>query len=1056
MSHTPHGSPPGVATAPSSTGTLGAGLARGAGVIIVSSVMFTFISYWRTAAVVLCDLASTAYYIGGIVEQAIGPAAPWFILAVMLFSYAVRSVYIESCSLFVRGGVYRVVKQAMGGALGKLSVSALMFDYILTGPTSGVSAGQYIMGLLVDSLAIVSPELGQRISHDAKEMIKRYGSVLIACAVTLYFFRQNLIGIHESSGKALKIMMATTVMAGVILLWCGLTLAVRGPVNTVWRAPNLYPKVLYKNAAYYRLGNDALGGLKEDGVPASVLKDLAAFKGERFDSEADFDQAVREALGEARWQKYGPAITAESRIAEGYVWTQDASDVLTDVPQETRDKLLPILGKEFNSTRKFHRELVKLLGPGDPVYRYEIMEQAAITKVEDRVTGEMKGMWARNPKTGELIPQVDRDGKERPKIDKVLGGQENPTGFLGWLWPGLAKYLSAGHWLSIVGAIGLFIAFGHSILAMSGEETLAQVYREVESPKLPNFKKAAFIVFVYSLGLTASISFLAVLLIPDEVRMRDYADNLIGGLAMYVFGHPYARLALNMFVVVVGFLILAGAVNTAIIGSNGVLNRVAEDGVLPDWFLKPHPRYGTTYRLLYLIVALQLGVILFSRGDMLILGEAYAFGVVWSFVFKALAMVVLRFKDRTPREYRVPLNFKVGQTEIPGGLLLIFLVLLITALINLLTKEVATIGGIVFTVVFFLTFVVSEYYHEKRLTGGPHEHLEQFNQQTASEVTAENLALGKSYRKLVSIRSVQNLFMLEKALEETDPATTGVVVMTAKFVPPSSNGLPDQSDLDAYDQQLMTAVVDRAEKAGKEVKPLIVPTNNPLHAILQTAKDIQAHELIVGASNKYTADEQLEQIAFYWISLHDGQPAPLTVRILSRERDMYLDLAGGNRIPKVTERSARSVGELRAAGVGVDRVLLLHDGSPANSDLFQAVLTMLADEVVLGLAPVVPAGSDPLNGHSIVHQDEERARQLDRPLRVHSLPASDGPGIVELARTELYDLIILPLPADSPSDPLGHLDARGQYIVRHAHCRVMLVTAPVIPLEVVDRTPSSR
>ena len=126
---------------------------RAAQVIVVSSVMFTFISYWRTAAVVLCDLASTAYYIGGIVESAIGPAAPWFILGVMLFSYAVRSVYIESCSLFVRGGVYRVVKEAMGGFLAKLSVSALMFDYILTGPISGVSAGQYIMGLGLDAVS---------------------------------------------------------------------------------------------------------------------------------------------------------------------------------------------------------------------------------------------------------------------------------------------------------------------------------------------------------------------------------------------------------------------------------------------------------------------------------------------------------------------------------------------------------------------------------------------------------------------------------------------------------------------------------------------------------------------------------------------------------------------------------------------------------------------------------------------------------------------------------------------------------------------------------------
>src|SRR5205085_3885438 len=113
-------------------------LAQAAKVIIVSSVMFTFISYWRTAAVVLCDLASTAYYIGGIVETAIGPAAPWFILAVMVFSYFVRMVYIESCTLFVRGGVYRVVREALGSFLAKFAVSALMFDYILTGPISAV------------------------------------------------------------------------------------------------------------------------------------------------------------------------------------------------------------------------------------------------------------------------------------------------------------------------------------------------------------------------------------------------------------------------------------------------------------------------------------------------------------------------------------------------------------------------------------------------------------------------------------------------------------------------------------------------------------------------------------------------------------------------------------------------------------------------------------------------------------------------------------------------------------------------------------------------------
>src|SRR5512136_2585699 len=105
-------------------------------VFIASTVALSFISFWRAAAIVLSDLASSAYYVGGIAEQAIGKAAPWFILGIMLFSYAVRAVYIEGCSMYVRGGVYRVVHAALGSRMAKLAVSALMFDYVLTGPIS--------------------------------------------------------------------------------------------------------------------------------------------------------------------------------------------------------------------------------------------------------------------------------------------------------------------------------------------------------------------------------------------------------------------------------------------------------------------------------------------------------------------------------------------------------------------------------------------------------------------------------------------------------------------------------------------------------------------------------------------------------------------------------------------------------------------------------------------------------------------------------------------------------------------------------------------------------
>src|ERR1700677_346543 len=115
---------------------------------VATTVALSFISFWRGASIVLADLASSAFYAGGIAETAVGPSAPWVVLGVMLFSFAVRSVYMESCSMFVRGGVYIVVRDSMGPILAKFSVSSLVFDYILTGPISVVSAGLYLAALL--------------------------------------------------------------------------------------------------------------------------------------------------------------------------------------------------------------------------------------------------------------------------------------------------------------------------------------------------------------------------------------------------------------------------------------------------------------------------------------------------------------------------------------------------------------------------------------------------------------------------------------------------------------------------------------------------------------------------------------------------------------------------------------------------------------------------------------------------------------------------------------------------------------------------------------------
>src|SRR6202047_5308817 len=507
-------------------------------VLVATTAMLAFISFWRAAAIVLNDLASSAYYAGGEAEQFIGKTAPWFILGIMLFSYAVRAIYVESCSMFVRGGVYRVVKEAMGGTLAKFSVSALMFDYILTGPISGVSAGLYLVGLLNELL---------RHAHLNFLVPMNWTAALFAALVTVYFWWQNIKGIPESSEKALRIMYVTTVMVVMMIAWCAYTLWVRGAHLPPW--PHL------SNLVYSK---DALGWLRHTSLPYTV------------------------------------------------------------------------------------------------------------------------------------------------------------------------------------GLIGILVGLGHSVLAMSGEETMAQVYREIEHPKLRNLEKAGFVIFLYSLIFTAGVAFFAVMIIPDSVR-NNFFDNPIGGLAMYLVGPLSLRLVFRAFVVAVGVLMLAGAVNTAIVGSNGVLNRVSEDGILPHWFRHPHPRFGASHRLLNLVVGLQLLTILLSRGNIFVLGEAYAFGVMWSFAMKGLAVLVLRYKQPGKREFRVPLNLMVGHLEVPLGLGLITVTLFALCLINLFTKEVATLSGVAFTIIFFGIFTASERMTRKRATA--HAELDQFNLEPGDDLTPDGLGV---------------------------------------------------------------------------------------------------------------------------------------------------------------------------------------------------------------------------------------------------------------------------------------------------------------------------
>ena len=674
-------------------------------VVVATTVALSFISYWRGAAIVLSDLASSMFYAGGIAEQAVGPSAAWYVLGVMIFSFAVRSVYMESCGMFVRGGVYVVVRDSMGPFAARVSVSALVFDYALTGPISCVSAGQYLARLINELLGFAH----QKTHFDPNLFAAFFGVI-----VTIYFWRSNIRGLEESSSAALKIMQITTVMVVALLIWCPITILLHG-----------------------------------------------------------------------RWQL-----------------------------------------------------------PPSPLPRH-------------------------------LVFRADSLGW-----------------FRGTFWP-------------TIPIVAVTIAFGHSLLSMSGFETLAQVYREIASPKLKNLKITGNIVCLYSIVCTGLITLFAEMIIPPDVR-KTYVENLIGGLAMNLAGPQLLRLTFHVFVVIVGVLILSGAVNTSIIGANGILNRVAEDGVLLDSFRKPHPKFGTTYRIINFIAVLQVLTIVLSRGDVFLLGEAYAFGVVWSFAFKGLGVLVLRFQ-RHDQEYKVPFNLHIRGKEIPVGLAATTLVLLATAVVNLFTKEYATIYGISFTIAFFIVFTISERINARKHKKTAHA-LEEFNLQQEPVVAAKTLHT-RPGGILVAVRNPAHMDHLRRTLQRTNLRRNDIVVMTVRLLAADSEyDLKDDQVFGADEKSLFSAVVTLAEKEGKHVELLVVPSTDPFDAVVQTANELKISRLVTGVSPQMSSEELARKIGLAWERLAEPRH-PFSLEIITPGRPpTYVNL--GPHPPRLWPEDVEKLHEL--------------------------------------------------------------------------------------------------------------------------------------------------
>jgi hypothetical protein len=180
-------------------------------------------------------------------------------------------------------------------------------------------------------------------------------------------------------------------------------------------------------------------------------------------------------------------------------------------------------------------------------------------------------------------------------------------------------------------------------------------------------------------------------------------------------------------------------------------------------------------------VILQIVTIVASRGNVRLLGQAYAFGVVWSFFMKALGVLVLRFR-RIDQEYKTPLNITIAGREWPIGLFATTLALFFIAVANLFTKQIATISGIAFSLVLFAAFTISSRLNA-RVRQKSTRDFDHFTLEVQPEIHSDSHAIhARPSNILVAVRDYNRMTHLESVLQKTNLRRHDIVVMTVRNV----------------------------------------------------------------------------------------------------------------------------------------------------------------------------------------------------------------------------------------------------------------------------------
>jgi len=193
-----------------------------------------------------------------------------------------------------------------------------------------------------------------------------------------------------------------------------------------------------------------------------------------------------------------------------------------------------------------------------------------------------------------------------------------------------------------LGLATILTGFAGSFLAFSGLESISQLSPVMRTPR-KKVAGLALLLVVLTIGLTSPLlTMFSTLLLPKGW----VEDPTLSGQLISLLGGKWGGIVLQTEVAISASALLVFASNTAIIGAYHVFLALSRMEFFPAFVLRRNKLRGTPHYSIALATGVPILVLILVKGNINLLGDLYAFGLLGAFTLTCLGLDIVRHRER--------------------------------------------------------------------------------------------------------------------------------------------------------------------------------------------------------------------------------------------------------------------------------------------------------------------------------------------------------------------------------------------------------------------------